>query len=151
MKSRLTIEAARARSTRRARRILAAVACTLVAAALSCRDRAHAAPAAAAPPLELQISPDLVRPEQGHAWIVALPEEWARYSSDLQNLDRSRLKLTENGAPLGPGNATHAEIREEGKGAYSHWQTALYFSTSDNSDPRRNGRTYVVAIPAGED
>lgn len=153
MTSRTTIEEARearSRSRRRARWIVAAVASLVVAGAPARDYRAHAVPASAAP-LELRIAPESVRPEKGHAWIVTLPPEWAASSSDLKHLDRSRLRLTENGTPLGPGNATHAEIREEGKGAYSHWQTALYFSTSDNSDPRRNGRTYVVVIPAGGD
>ena len=153
MTSRTTIEEARearSRSRRRARWIVAAVASLVVAGAPARDHRAHAVPASAAP-LELRIAPESVRPEKGHAWIVTLPPEWAASSSDLKHLDRSRLRLTENGTPLGPGNATHAEIREEGTGAYSHWQTALYFSTSDNSDPRRNGRTYVVVIPAGGD
>lgn len=153
MTSRTIIEEARearSRSRRRARWIVAATASLVLAGTPARDDRAHAAPASAAP-LELRIAPETVRPEKGHAWIVTLPPEWAASSSDLKHLDRSRLRLIENGTPLGPGNATHAEIREEGKGAYSHWQTALYFSTSDNSDPRRNGRTYVVVIPAGED
>lgn len=136
------------RAAWRVARLLAGAA--LVAAAVV-PIRALAGPAAQGLPLRLEISPSLVRPEQGHAWIVALPAEWAPFSSDLKNLDRSRLRLTENGTRLGPGNAAHAEIREDGKGVYSHWQTALYFSTSDNSDPRRNGRIYVVEIPAGDD
>lgn len=119
--------------------------------ATAASGRAAAPADTGTPPLELRIAPENVRPEQGHAWIVALPAGWEPYSSDLKNLDRSRLQLTEDGSPLGPGNATHAEIREDGRGAYSHWHTALYFSTSDNSDPRRNGRTYVIEIPAGED
>lgn len=122
--------------------------CAALFAAAFVPSRAQAEPPAQGLPLRLEISPSLVRPEQGHAWIVMLPAAWSAFSSDLKNLDRSRLKLTENGTALGPGNATHAEIREDGKGVYSHWQTALYFSTSDNSDPRRNGRTYVVEIPA---
>jgi hypothetical protein len=32
-----------------------------------------------------------------------------------------------------------------GAGAYSHWQGYLYFSASDGSDPRANGRTYTVS------
>ena len=109
------------------------------------------APAATVRPLQFLFAPDTVRPEQGYAWIVPLPPEWTPFSSDVRNVDRSRLKLTEDDKPLGPGNATHAEIRKEGRGAYSHWHTALYFSTSDNSDPRTNGRVYAVEIPASDD
>jgi hypothetical protein len=107
--------------------------------------------AAASLPLKLELVPGTFKAERGHAWFVTLPPEWAEFSSNVDDLDKSRLRLTEDGVPLGPANATHAEIREEGRGAYSHWLTALYFSTSDNSDPRRNGRAYVVEIPASEE
>jgi hypothetical protein len=60
--------------------------------------------------------------------------------------NRSALILYEDGKPLGPARAVHAQIREHGQGRYSHWTRAtLYFSTSDNSDPRVNGRKYRVA------
>src|SRR5204863_9945548 len=53
--------------------------------------------------------------------------------------------FTEDGKPLGPGHAAHADIRVQGKGAYSHWTTqVVYFSASDNSDPRTNGRKYAL-------
>lgn len=107
--------------------------------------------AAASLPLKLELVPSTFRAERGHAWLVTLPPEWAQFSSNVDEFDRSRLRLTEDGVPLGPANATHAEIREEGRGAYSHWLTALYFSTSDNSDPSRNGRAYVVEISASEE
>ena len=39
--------------------------------------------------------------------------------------------------------------RKDGKGRYSHWGArSLWFSTSDNSDPRTNGREYKVVYPA---
>lgn len=59
---------------------------------------------------------------------------------------RSRFELLENGAPLGPPHAAHRLIREQGRGHYSHWQNCLYFSTSDNSDPNRNGRSYRLRL-----
>ena len=37
----------------------------------------------------------------------------------------------------------HQTIRKRGGGAYSHWAGAIYFSSTDNSDPRGNGRTYT--------
>jgi len=53
---------------------------------------------------------------------------------------------------LGPAHTVHPEIRERGSGGYSHWQDSVYFSTSDNSDPRSNGRRYhaYVAASAGQ-
>jgi hypothetical protein len=35
-------------------------------------------------------------------------------------------------------------IRNLGRGFFSHWGKQLYFSTSDNSDPRINGRNYSL-------
>ncbi len=53
--------------------------------------------------------------------------------------------VLENGMPLpGPGNALHDDIRQVGGGRYSFWHDCVYFATSDNSDPRTNGRHYEV-------
>lgn len=61
----------------------------------------------------------------------------------------SDLVLLEDGKPLGPAHSAHADIRKQGKGRYSHWGArSLWFSTSDNSDPRTNGREYKVVYPA---
>lgn len=63
---------------------------------------------------------------------------------------RSNLQLLENGKPLGPAHALHDTIRATGLGAYSHWGLSgsiLQFSTSDNSDPRQNGRKYSFYFP----
>ncbi|MBT7302873.1 MAG: hypothetical protein HN849_25300, partial [Victivallales bacterium] len=58
---------------------------------------------------------------------------------------KSGIRVLENGKELGPRAALHADIRVKGKGRYSHWvRQTLYFSASDNSDPRTNGRKYEV-------
>ncbi|HUS80719.1 MAG TPA: hypothetical protein VM283_05580, partial [Armatimonadota bacterium] len=65
---------------------------------------------------------------------------------DRESSGKSQLRLFENGRELGPGHALHADIREQGAGRFSHWTAdGLYFSASDNTDPRTNGRTYTVA------
>ena len=57
---------------------------------------------------------------------------------------RSPAQLFEDGQPLGPGNALHADIGAQGGGRFSFWTDGfLYFSASDNSDPRTNGHKYV--------
>ncbi|SDM13638.1 Pectate lyase [Daejeonella rubra] len=58
----------------------------------------------------------------------------------------STLKLYENGKELGPAHASHKDIRNSGKGRFSHWDNSLYFSSSDNTDPRKNGRIYTFTI-----
>jgi hypothetical protein len=53
--------------------------------------------------------------------------------------------VLENGSPIGKPHALHDDIRTVGGGLYSHWKDTLYFSTSDNSDPNSNGRSYSLA------
>lgn len=56
----------------------------------------------------------------------------------------------ENGIPMGPAHALHDTVRKEGKGAFSHWgggwgnQSDIYFSSTDNTSPLENGRTYSI-------
>jgi hypothetical protein len=59
----------------------------------------------------------------------------------------SVIHVYENGLLLGPPHASHDEIRRSGGGRYSHWKGRLYFSASDGSDPRVNGRRYEVRAP----
>jgi len=74
----------------------------------------------------------------------AVPDEWPSDESTL-----SAVKLLEDGLPLGPAHCAHDDIRTLGKGRYSHWGPAIYFSASDNTDPNGNGRVYSVVPPAG--
>jgi hypothetical protein len=61
---------------------------------------------------------------------------------------RSDLVLLEDGKPLGPAHSAHVDIRKTGGGLYSHWGAhSVYFSPSDNTDPRTNGREYKVIYP----
>jgi predicted AlkP superfamily phosphohydrolase/phosphomutase len=83
--------------------------------------------------------------EQGNAWIAAIPAGFR--PGDASNVPTaSRLVLYEDDRQLGPSHAQHEAIRHIGRGAYSHWHDTLYFSTSDGSDPRKNGRAYRIAI-----
>lgn len=62
----------------------------------------------------------------------------------------STVKIYENGVALGAAHSTHADIRQIGKGKFSHWlATSLYFSASDNSNPKTNGKKYTYTIGAG--
>src|SRR5215813_12688520 len=64
---------------------------------------------------------------------------------------RSRIVVFEDGKRLSPGHAMHDEIRSIGRGRYSHWGDTLYFSSSDGTDPRSNGRRYTVAEVSEDD
>ncbi len=81
----------------------------------------------------------------GVAWEVQLPE-LAHLSDDASNPQRCPLALYENGAALRPAHSRHADVRTVGRGAFSFWGGRLLFSTSDNSDPNTNGRTYGYSV-----
>ena len=95
---------------------------------------------------EIQIRADAIQHDTGHCWTVALPE-LAASADDSAHPVHSSLILLEHSLGIGPAHAAHDSIRNVGRGAFSHWNSALYFSTSDNSDPRENGRDYSVMIP----
>jgi hypothetical protein len=67
------------------------------------------------------------------------------FPSNQRTIDR--IELYEDGSLLGPNNSLRVEIGSEGAGRYLLEQNNLFFSSSDNSDPRVNGRQYMVAIP----
>lgn len=55
----------------------------------------------------------------------------------------SKLILYEDDKALIPHNF-HETIRSQGKGAFSHWDGYVLFSSSDNSDPRMNCKQYSI-------
>lgn len=83
--------------------------------------------------------------EEGACWISALPD-WCPHGGSTEDPDPSVLRLFEDGNELGPRAAPHDLVRSVGRGAYSHWGSAVWFSTSDNSSPAANGRRYVAMI-----
>lgn len=81
--------------------------------------------------------------DAGHGWrahVGAL----ADVADTIDTPHRSPLVLLENGQPLPARHAAHACIRGAGQGRYSHWGEMLLFSSSDNSNPNDNGRTYAL-------
>jgi len=61
--------------------------------------------------------------------------------------DHPPLVLKENGITLRQKDIPHDFIRQAGEGRYSHWRRALYFSASDNTDPRISPHTYQAVAP----
>lgn len=80
------------------------------------------------------LSPDRVNQESGNCFIVQVGDQ----------LGVGHPELWEDDRMLGPGDSIHDSIREEGGGRYSIWGTNIYFSSSDNSDPRANNRCYAL-------
>lgn len=81
--------------------------------------------------------------EAGFCWRVDL-SNFPIEGDNLGQPRRSGYILCENGLPVGAGHSSHDFIRNVGKGSFSHWEKQLLFSTSDNSDPRSNGRVYSL-------
>ncbi|WP_271577502.1 hypothetical protein [Bradyrhizobium sp. CCBAU 11361] len=70
--------------------------------------------------------------------------------------ERARLQLFEDGKPLGPAHTAPQDVSQLGAGRFAFFQVgedrpALVFSTSDNSDPNTNGRTYRINDPSARD
>jgi glycosyltransferase involved in cell wall biosynthesis len=86
-----------------------------------------------------------IRMDSGHGWVARLPA-YKGFSDSLTHPERSNLVVLEDGKALGPAHSTHDSVRRVGKGAYSHWRERLYFSSSDNTDPTKNGRSYAVFL-----
>jgi len=87
------------------------------------------------------VSGGTVNHEIGHCYIASMP---LGKDGDRESKGKSDLVLLEDGRPLGPPHCLHADIREQGRGRYSHWtRNTLYFSAGDNSDPGANGRRYA--------
>src|SRR5262249_55664142 len=81
----------------------------------------------------------------GHGYRVDLAALGVFVSSDQESV--SMLRLYEDGKPLTQPHHGHDAIRAHGQGRYSHWGNYLHFATSDNSDPRQNGRKYTIEVP----
>src|SRR5262249_18701525 len=86
-----------------------------------------------------------VEPDGGHGFRVSLDRLGIFASSDQESV--SLLRLYEDGKLLTRPHHAHDAIRTLGAGRFSHWGSFLHFAASDNSDPRTNGRKYVVEVP----
>jgi len=81
-------------------------------------------------------------------WIADLPAELHGLTDTNKEPYRSRLRLFEEGRPLGPPHSVHETIEKVGRGRYSFWDKVVYFSSADNSDPNVNGQAYAVVLLA---
>ena len=99
-----------------------------------------AAPVAVAPVASEAIAVEApIANESGFAWAVVVSVD----------PEQRKLRVFEDGKELGPAESLHEEVRKTGMGSFSHWKppepgspSYVYFSTSDNSDPNTNGRSY---------
>jgi hypothetical protein len=78
---------------------------------------------------------------------VEPPPLFATHADSNREPTVSRLRLFENGQELGPAHALGTTVKGTGHGAFSHWASHVYFSSSDGSNPRTNARSYTVGFP----
>jgi hypothetical protein len=72
------------------------------------------------------------------------------FADSADNNARSDIELYEDDKPLGPAHSVHADVGRIGQGRFSHWRyqySMFLFSSSDNTDPRTNGRNYWAVRP----
>jgi hypothetical protein len=77
------------------------------------------------------------RRDEGHCWVASVSPDLL---SDKEGA--SRLMVFEDDRQLGPAHSAYKDIRRNGGGRFTHWGPEVYFSTTDHSDPRTNGRRY---------
>jgi 2-polyprenyl-6-hydroxyphenyl methylase/3-demethylubiquinone-9 3-methyltransferase len=84
--------------------------------------------------------------QRGLMWRISAPH-LSRLADDATPRHRSPIFVFEDDRQLAFPHSLHAEIARHGGGRFSHWGDCIYFSTSDGSNPVRNGRLYRLVYP----
>ena len=82
--------------------------------------------------------------------VIAADRVFGGVADSIDNEERSTIIIYEDDRRLGPAHTVHAEVADIGHGRFSHYrykQSIILFSSSDNSDPRTNGRAYWAIRP----
>ncbi len=114
-------------------------------------DPPQADPPAAAGCLPFPLPTDSLVSDGGLAYLLV--KTFGIPADGLSNPAQSRLRVFESGVEIGPAHAVHQDIRLVGRGRFSHWnpngrtgEESLRFSSSDDTDPRTNGRAYSYCL-----
>lgn len=92
------------------------------------------------------IPPERIREGAGFEYLYDLPPAIAAWPSDSETINGSPLVVLEDGMALGPGHTRGSTLAQLGEGRYLHAGRRVRFSTSDNTDPRTNGRRYAIGL-----
>ena len=84
-----------------------------------------------------------IQSEKGFAYTVYVGTRWAGTHIIVEH----HATVLENGLQLPHAHSSIEDIRAKGNGRFLFSQNPLYFSTTDNTDPRTNGRGYEVYLP----
>jgi MoaA/NifB/PqqE/SkfB family radical SAM enzyme len=77
---------------------------------------------------------DMIQKRNGYGYAFRVPP----------GIDPSMYELWENQKRLGPADSPLTDISNAGEGRYAIADRELFFSSSDNSDARKNDRTYLL-------
>jgi hypothetical protein len=83
----------------------------------------------------------------GHGGIAfhAHVDVFGALEEDNEAEQHSPVVLYEDGRPLGPAHSLIADVIRKGGGRYTHLKgVGMVFSSSDNTDPSKNGRHYTA-------
>jgi hypothetical protein len=87
--------------------------------------------------------------------VIARDDLFVSLADTADNNERSPIEIYENNTPLGPAHSAHADVAKIGHGLFSHWErnkgAIFVFSSTDNTDPQTNGRTYWAVKPDIQD
>lgn len=84
-----------------------------------------------------------------------LPFQFDTLADTSASPNRSVVRFFEGINEMGPAHSTHSDIRNLGGGRFSHWTPegstgeGVFFSSTDNTNPKSNGRTYSYCMGAG--
>ena len=97
-----------------------------------------------------EIKSSVIQKEKEFAYVYIIDNKSSYFSIEGDSAKGQGLdaQLSESNKLLGPGHQLHDDIRKKGNGRYSLWGDYLYFSASDNSDPRVNNKQYILKAPA---
>ena len=85
-------------------------------------------------------------PGEGHMFYASVAG-YGHLADDVSKThDDSSASLFEDTKQLQYPHSLHDEIVKYGEGRFSHWGEWVLFSSSDNYDPRSNGRSYRLVI-----
>lgn len=92
--------------------------------------------------ITIPISAEKIEPVEGSVFRAG----GSNLKMHLENAHRRAL-VTENGIPLPKRELNSKHVKEGGPGTYSLGAKSIWFTTSDGSDPRTNGRKYEAQFP----
>jgi hypothetical protein len=96
--------------------------------------------------LALALAPSDIEHSLGHRFTFRFGD--ARLRLGLRAGLFRHAVLEEDGSPLPRPHAIVGDIAEQGNGRYTVWTDAIHLSSSDNTDPRTNGRHYQLRVPS---